>query len=1650
MSIYKRMGSFILSLLLVFSLLGPTFTIQTFAATSPALSAESKTVKAGEQFTVAVSLTNAASVYGGNFTLQYDSSLLSIDANSYKFGSIVSGHTKNCNTNYQSAGNLIRVTFSGASAVTASGTLITFTFTAKENMSGTAALQFNAYKMYDENGSAITSTATGSTITIAADPVASPALSVTSKTVTVGETVSVPVVISNSSDVYGGNFTLQYDSNLLSIGSNSYEFGSIVSGHTKNCNTNYQSAGNLIRVTFSGADAVSSDGTLITFTFTAKASGTATLKFNAYKMYDENGTSISTAVSNGTVEIEPQPTPPTKELVSVEISSNPTKTTYEIGESLDTSGLKLKLTYSDNSTETITSGFNVSGFSSTTAGTKTVTVTYQGYTDIFTVVVKSGETITGTYNDLLSYSITDGEVTITSCNRLKASGSVTIPSEIEGYPVKHIKAHAFEYCVDVTSVRIPSTVISIGAQAFARCKSLTRIYGAEGVQSIGAYAFKDCTALTQMPFGDELITIGNSAFVGCSSITTVSLGDKVQTIDYGAFSDCIALRSVSFSPSLSTIGAFAFNGCTALTSIFIPNEVVSIGSSAFYKCTALHTVSLGNKLQTIGGNAFYGCTALKTLKLGNSIETIESQAFTNCPISTIQNVDLSNWCEITFGDVPSGRLVFNESLNEDNLTIPEDVNKISGGAFYSSDKKYRAITIPSTVTTIKSNSINSNTIIYGYRNSAAEEYAETNGNKFIALDGLTKIVISSGPSKTSYYVGDSFSDSGIRLTVYCDNGLTDNSVQRGYKTSGYDMSVAGEQTVTVEYLGLTTTYTINVKEPNVSLSATSMKLNVGESAELSATSVPSGKSISWTSLNEAVATYSGGKVNAISNGTAVIRASFTYNGIEYYGECTVVVTDIDSIAVNNQPSKSVYYIGDSLDTSGLTIDLYSSDGSKKTVSSGYTVSGFNSSSAGTKTVKVSYDGLTTTFNVTVKTPSVTLSKNTLKLDKGTFETITATTNPVNQTITWVSSNTNVATVVDGKITAKNSGTTTITATFVYNGAEYSSTCQVNVRTMTSIAIHKLPNKTVFYVGNGFRCEGLELKRLYDDGSYEVQSEFNYTSYDQVAIFMSTGKFSVIVYYNGFSTTYDIEVLPISAKLLTEELNLNVGDTEYIRYETAPSDISKFTQIIWKSSDTSVATVDSNGMVRAVGAGTAKITLDVTHYAVGTTSNECIITVGKELNNISVEKVPSKTTYYIGDSLNTSGLELLVTYDDGSNETVTSGFAISGFSSTTAGTKTVTVSYEGFTDTFTVTVKTPSIALSASSKSMTVGDSTTLSATTTPSGQTVTWTSSNTSVATVSGGTITAKASGSTTITAKFTYNGITYSKTCSVTVEDVPVPPTPESLSVSSKPTKTTYEIGESLNTSGLKLKLTYSDGTYETITSGFTTSGFNSTTAGTKTVTVKYGSLTTTFTITVEERPPVTSAKYEITNATGTAGSTVEVYVSITNNPGVISLRNTISYDTSALELISVQDCGLLEGYTTPSATISSPYTLRWADSLATQNNISNGRIVKLVFQIKDNVEAGSYNISVTPVEARNVNGAKVVFGEASASINVIDCIIGDTDGDGEVTDWDAIVLNRYLAGWNVTIEVSAADVDDDGEVTDWDAIILDRYLAGWNVTIG
>lgn len=97
----------------------------------------------------------------------------------------------------------------------------------------------------------------------------------------------------------------------------------------------------------------------------------------------------------------------------------------------------------------------------------------------------------------------------------------------------------------------------------------------------------------------------------------------------------------------------------------------------------------------------------------------------------------------------------------------------------------------------------------------------------------------------------------------------------------------------------------------------------------------------------------------------------------------------------------------------------------------------------------------------------------------------------------------------------------------------------------------------------------------------------------------------------------------------------------------------------------------------------------------------------------------------------------------------------------------------------------------------------------------------------------------------------------------------------------------------------------------------------------------------------------------------------------------------------------------------------------------------------------AESADITTDNLSGLAYGSARVAIGTVSG--DTPDYVVGDLDNDGEVTDWDGVLMARYLAGWNVTVANDAVlDIDADSEVTDWDGVVLDRYLAGWNVTIG
>ncbi|MBR4868573.1 MAG: bacterial Ig-like domain-containing protein, partial [Clostridia bacterium] len=78
------------------------------------------------------------------------------------------------------------------------------------------------------------------------------------------------------------------------------------------------------------------------------------------------------------------------------------------------------------------------------------------------------------------------------------------------------------------------------------------------------------------------------------------------------------------------------------------------------------------------------------------------------------------------------------------------------------------------------------------------------------------------------------------------------------------------------------------------------------------------------------------------------------------------------------------------------------------------------------------------------------------------------------------------------------------------------------------------------------------------------------------------------------------------------------------------------------------------------------------------------TVGTGVRGVKVT-APTKTSYYVGEELNTSGMKVTVLYQNNTSKTITSGYTISGMPATTTGKKDVYVTYGGKSAKFSVTI-----------------------------------------------------------------------------------------------------------------------------------------------------------------------------------------------------------------------------------------------------------------------------------------------------------------------------------------------------------------------------
>ena len=307
----------------------------------------------------------------------------------------------------------------------------------------------------------------------------------------------------------------------------------------------------------------------------------------------------------------------------------------------------------------------------------------------------------------------------------------------------------------------------------------------------------------------------------------------------------------------------------------------------------------------------------------------------------------------------------------------------------------------------------------------------------------------------------------------------------------------------------------------------------------------------------------------------------------------------------------------------------SSDRSVATVDKAGTVHGLR---PGTATVTATAEGKSGTCAVTVKAKAVnvtevTLDRTELTLTEGETGTLTATVKPDNadnRKVTWSSDKTDVATVDgDGRVTAVKAGVATVTVTTEDGGK--TASCKVTVKAKAVNVTEVTLDKTELTLTEG-ETETLTATVRPDNADNRkvtwISDKTDVATVDGAgkvtAVKAGEAVVTVTTEDGGKTATCKVTVKAKAVPVTGVEVNpwavtLSVRGTSKLSYTIRPADATN-QNVKWESESPSVATVDSEGNVQGVAAGTAKICVTTED---GGFKSYCTVTVKKAESKFEV-------------------------------------------------------------------------------------------------------------------------------------------------------------------------------------------------------------------------------------------------------------------------------------------------------------------------------------------------------------------------------------------------------------------------------------------------
>lgn len=673
---------------------------------------------------------------------------------------------------------------------------------------------------------------------------------------------------------------------------------------------------------------------------------------------------------------------------------------------------------------------------------------------------------------------------------------------------------------------------------------------------------------------------------------------------------------------------------------------------------------------------------------------------------------------------------------------------------------------------------------------------------------------------------------------------------------------------------------------SISLNKTELSLTKGQSETLVATVKPDDatqKTVSWSSSNTGVATVENGEVTAVGGGKATITAQVG----EVEATCIITVTvPVSSITLNNT---NITLIEGEETT--LVATIKPDDATDKTVKWTSDKTGIvvveqdgkvTAVKEGSATITASAGDKTATCSVSVQkkviaVTSVTLSQSTLTLKQGETQKLTATVFPsdaTDKTVSWSSSNPSIATVSDGTVTAKDSGTATITA----KAGDKTASCTVTV-TGGPVAVD-LGLSVKWASCNVGASSPEQYGDYYAWGETSTKDNYSWSNYK-----WCDGTLNSLTKYNTNSSFGSVDN-KITLELSDDAAHVNWGDSWRM-----PSN-AEWEELMEKCTWTWTTQNGVNG---------CKVTSM-------TNGNSIFLPAAGVQSGSDLYDVGSRSNYW-SSSLCTDlpGLAWGVDYISGNGNVVRSILGRFGG-----------LSVRPVYGDYVADVPVTSVSLNTTSLTLAEGDSETLVATVTPSNatdKTITWSSSNTAIATVSNtGDVMGISEGEATITASCGGK----KATCKVAVSKKVIQVTSitiskTTLSLKKGDTATLTATVSPSDATDKSVSWSSSDATIASISQDGLVTAIKS---GTAAITVKAGEKSATCSVTVTT--PVESVSLSKTSASIEEGKSITLVATI--NPSDADDK-TVVWTTSDNMVATVSNgvvTGVVEGTCTITATVS------------------------------------------------------------------------------------------------------------------------------------